>query len=230
MIEIKNIKMTFGKKAVLNNINLLFEPGIYGLMGPNGAGKTTLMRCIVGLLKPRDGKIELNENYIGYLPQHYGAFKDFTCFEMLDYYSTYRKQNIKREEIEEVLKDVHLLQEKDKKIKNLSGGMLRRLGIAQAILGNPSIIVLDEPLVGLDPEERMHMKEVLKKYSEEKIIIISSHIVNDIENMCNKFIIMNNGIIAFNGTKNELLLTAEAMKKTKINTIEEGYLCIIGNI
>lgn len=227
-IKVNNLNIYFGKKQILKNISFELENGIYGLMGPNGAGKTTLMRHLVGLMKAKEGTIEM-KGRIGYLSQHYGAFKDFTCLEMLDYYATYRKEEISREDLLELLKMVHLQNEADKKTKHLSGGMLRRLGIAQALLGNPDIIVLDEPLVGLDPEERVRIKSILKSLTENKIVIISTHIVEDIENICNQYLIMNQGNIIFRGNKEELLEYASQKADTTINTIEEGYLCIVQN-
>lgn len=220
--------MYFGKKQVLYNINLEIEKGVYGLMGPNGAGKTTLMRNLVGLVMSRDGCVKISGK-IGYLSQHYGAFKDFTCMEMLDYYATYRKENVDRAHLMEVLKKVHLDNEANKKIRHLSGGMLRRLGIAQALLGNPEVIILDEPLVGLDPEERVRTKDILKEFKEDRIVIISTHIVEDIENICDQYLVMNQGRIIFNGNKDKLLEVASKKSERVVETIEEGYLCIVRN-
>lgn len=227
-ITVNNLNMYFGKKQVLFDINFEIKNGIYGLMGPNGAGKTTLMRNLVGLMKAREGSVKI-DGKIGYLSQHYGAFKDFTCIEILDYYATYRKEKVDKIYLIDMLRKVHLESEADKKVKHLSGGMLRRLGIAQALLSNPDVIILDEPLVGLDPEERSRIKAVLKESGKEKIVIISTHIVEDIENACDKYLIMKKGRIVFSGDKERLLAMASNKSGKSVNTIEEGYLCIVQN-
>lgn len=227
-IKVNNLNVYFGKKHILNNITFELNNGIYGLMGPNGAGKTTLMRNLVGLMKAKTGTIE-TDGKIGYLSQIYGAFKDFSCLEMIDYYATYREEKISRAEVLELLKMVHLENEANKKIKYLSGGMLRRLGIAQALLGNPDIIILDEPLVGLDPEERLRVKSILKNLIDNKVVIISTHIVEDIENICNQYLIMNQGELIFAGNREELFEYASQKGNKTIDTIEEGYLCIVQN-
>lgn len=227
-VKVENLNMYFGKKQVLYDIHLDLEKGIYGLMGPNGAGKTTLMRILTGLLKSKEGQIRI-DGKLGYLSQHYGAFKDFTCLEMLDYYVTYRKEKMERSDLSELLEKVHLGEEKNKKIKNLSGGMLRRLGIAQSLLGNPDVIILDEPLVALDPEERVRIKEILKTLKEDKIVLISTHIVEDIDDVCNHYLIMKQGKMIFEGDKEALLNTAKDRSDKEIHSLEEGYLCIVQN-
>lgn len=232
MLEINNMTKKFGKKTVLNDISFTFENGIYGLLGPNGSGKTTIMRCITGLYKTpkntivyKDENEKENANFfseIGYLPQSFGMFKEITVKEMLELFANLKeipkKEN--EEEILRVLQMVNLSNEIDTKIGNLSGGMVRRVGIAQALLGDPKIMIFDEPTVGLDPEERLRFKNIISKLSKDKIIIISTHIVEDVEAICNKIIIMNKGNILVSGD-NEYIAN---LAKEKVYIVPENEL------
>lgn len=207
MLEINGVTKTFKKSIVLKNINLKLNQGVYGLLGPNGAGKTTLLRCIMGLY-PVDGgniiyqcmKENKKEDFlknIGYLPQTFGAFRELTPRELLHYFSYLKKiepSNI-LEQIYWALEIVNLSDKIDEKVKTLSGGMVRRLGIAQALLGSPEVLLFDEPTVGLDPEERIRFKNIISKISEGKIIIISTHIIEDVEALCDDIIVMDKGIV-----------------------------------
>lgn len=210
MIEIKNLSKKFNKQAALSNVNLLIEPGLHGLLGPNGAGKTTLFRCITGIINKDSGEINAPDN-ISYLPQHFGFYPYFKVGDALMYFSKLKgiANNAALEENELLLKKVNLLSEKNKKVKHLSGGMKRRLGIAIALQGNPSVLLVDEPTVGLDPEERMKFKQVLFDISQEISVIISTHIVSDLEGLCEKIIIMNKGEVLFHDNVEKLISSAE---------------------
>ena len=183
------------------------EGEILGILGPNGAGKTTFMRCLVNLINFDNGQIiiqgkniEKDKSYLkqmGYVPQKFGLFEEFTVYEVMEYFYALKnisKKSIK-DDIESILNLVNLENKKNDKIKTLSGGMVRRVGIAQALINNPRVIIFDEPTVGLDPEERIRFKNIVSKIKENKIIIISTHIVEDVEAVCDNIIIMNKGNI-----------------------------------
>ena len=210
MIEIKNLSKKFSKQLALNNVNLVIEAGIHGLLGPNGAGKTTLFRCITGIIEKDAGEI-IAPSDISYLPQHFGFYPYFKVKDAMMYFSKLKDipTDEARLENESLLKKVNLFSEKDKKVKHLSGGMQRRLGVAIALQGNPSVLLVDEPTVGLDPEERMNFKQVLFEISRDISVIISTHIVSDLEGLCEKIIIMNNGEILFHDSAEALIQAAE---------------------
>ncbi|WP_445505579.1 ABC transporter ATP-binding protein [Niallia sp. 03091] len=216
-LVLNNINKSFRGKQVLNNVSLQIK-GSFGLLGPNGAGKTTLMRIIATLEKQDNGSIHLEDiswenvkkvrNHIGYLPQHFSIYKNLTIKEVMNHFAILKGLTIKTNRnttIDNILSAVNLMNEREKKIKNLSGGMLRRLGIAQALLGNPKIIIVDEPTAGLDIEERVRFRQLLRKLSEDRIIIISSHIVEDLESTCNNIAIMKQGKVLQTGSRKELI-------------------------
>lgn len=216
MLKIKELKMSFKKKEILKGIDFSFTNGVYGILGPNGAGKTTLIRCIAGLYQPKHGKIlyngkpiEKSKNYlanIGYLPQSFGMFKELKPTDALMLLANLKgidKKAAKAEALR-VLDIVNLSDELDKNVGSFSGGMLRRLGIAQAFLGDPEIIIFDEPTAGLDPEERIRFKNIISCISKEKTVIISTHIVEDVEAVCDKILIMNDGKVLKSGTCGEI--------------------------
>ncbi|MBP3615793.1 MAG: ATP-binding cassette domain-containing protein [Alphaproteobacteria bacterium] len=220
MIELAHVTKKYGKKTVLDDVSLTLEKGCYGLLGPNGAGKTTLIQSTLGIIRINKGSIQRKKDKdVGYLPQKLTFFEEATVNEMLYYFTTVKKIEKKdREiEIERVLKKVNLLEKKDERIKKLSGGMKQRMGIAQAILGDPQLIMLDEPTVGLDPEERKRFKELIVNMKEEKTVLISSHIVSDIEEICDRVIIMNQGKI----------IQDRALEKMEL---EKYYLETVNNI
>lgn len=208
MIHIKNLIKKYGKLEVLNINDLTISPGIIGLLGPNGAGKTTLLRCIVGVIKPTKGTITMSDDIgIGYLPQNFDLFRELKVYEMMEFFCILKKipKNEITASIDNVLSLVNLSDKKYMFVKSLSGGMIRRLGIAQAILGNPKIIILDEPTAGLDPEERSRFINIIKKISVDKTILISTHVVSDVWQICNSILIMNHGMIIENSNKFKLI-------------------------
>jgi len=196
-IVIDNVSKRFGKKQALSNISLTLTPGIYGLLGQNGAGKTTLMRCMTDIYKPTEGSIayEDTDKEIGYLPQKFGLFKELTVRQMLKYLAALKgiADDKLEAEAERVCGLVNLSDVYGKRVQTLSGGMVRRLGIAQALLGDPDVIIVDEPTAGLDPEERMRFKNIIAALPKDKIVLISTHIVDDIDALCSKLIVLHKG-------------------------------------
>lgn len=230
-IVLKNITKKYKNKEVLSHFNFEFDNKIYAFIGHNGSGKSTLMRIITGLIEPTQGEVIFYQNdkiidykkvKFGYLSQEFNAFKEFTVYEQLEYFAIMKKINKKvySNEIKKVLMEVNLWENKDVKCKNLSGGMIRRLGIAQTLLGSPDIIILDEPVVGLDPDERMRFMEIIKSIQLDIPIIFSTHIIDDISSLSPEIIFFKNGQIKFNGSSSQFIDIA----KGKI------YLCSRENL
>lgn len=227
-IEIKNINKFYGKKQALYDINLSIGQGMFGLLGRNGAGKTTLMKVLATLLQKKSGTITIcgvpieNEKeirkIIGYLPQEFSMYPSMNLCEAMDYLAILSGLGKKerKERIELLLQKVNLTEHRRKKVKALSGGMKRRLGIAQALLHDPKVLIVDEPTAGLDPEERIRFRNLLSEIAQERIVILSTHIVGDIEATCEKIAIMDNGRVLYHGTVDELLKAASGKVFTKI--------------
>lgn len=219
-IVLKNITKKYKNKEVLSHLNFEFDNKIYAFIGHNGSGKSTLMRIITGLIEPTQGEVIFYQNdkiidykkvKFGYLSQEFNAFKEFTVYEQLEYFAIMKKINKKvyPNEIKKVLVEVNLWENKDVKCKNLSGGMIRRLGIAQTLLGSPDIIILDEPVVGLDPDERMRFMEIIKSIQLDIPIIFSTHIIDDISSLSPEIILFKNGQIKFNGSSSQFIDSAK---------------------
>lgn len=245
-LTIQKLTKTYHQKVAVDHVSVNFQPGIIGLLGANGSGKTTLMRMLVDVLKPTQGDILWNnhsihaniEEYlscVGYLPQHVGAYPSFKVYEFLEYMGALKglKPAYTKQRIDDLLKELHLTDQKNKKIKTLSGGMKQRLGIAQAMLNDPDILILDEPTVGLDPKERNQFSMLLSKISENKIILLSTHIVSDIENIAHKVLIMKEGSFIDYDTPENLLQQLEGNVYEKKVTIKElselSKTCVICN-
>lgn len=226
-IEIRNLSKSYGKKPVLKDINLTIQQGMFGLLGRNGAGKTTLMKTLVTLLQKQEGSITLcgipveQEKEIrkitGYLPQEFSVYPSMKVREAMDYLGVLSGiETIERKKrTEQLLAQVNLLEHKDKKVKALSGGMKRRLGIAQALLNQSKVLIVDEPTAGLDPEERIRFRNLLCEVAEERIVILSTHIVGDIEATCENIGILNEGNLIYQGTVEQLLNQAEGKVFTR---------------
>lgn len=217
-LELINVNKTFKEKIAVQNINLTLQNGVYGLLGENGAGKTTLMRIICGILEPTQGKIlcdgrEIEKmggeyrNLLGYLPQDFGYYEDFSAYRFLNYMAALKAipKDYARERIDELLNIVDLMEVKNKKLKTFSGGMLRRVGIAQALLNDPEILILDEPTSGLDPKERVRFRNIISSLGKNRIIILSTHIVSDVEYIADRIMIMKNGEMIRTKTAAEML-------------------------
>ena len=205
-LQLQNLSKQYGTKCAVDNVNVSLTAGVYGLLGANGAGKTTLMRMICGVLKPTSGSIclngktigELGEQYythLGYMPQDFGFYPDFTAREFMLYMAAVKGLDKKqaKSRTDSLLRMVNLSDVADKKIKSFSGGMKQRLGIAQAELNNPSILILDEPTAGLDPKERVRFRNLISDFAKEKIVILSTHIVSDVSYIADTILMMKNG-------------------------------------
>lgn len=224
-IEIQNLTQVYrnGNRA-LKDVNLVIENGMFGLLGPNGAGKSTLMKILVTLMKPSQGLIKVNDfdlqknrrqvrSVLGYLPQDFRFFAKLSTWEFLDYSARLaglKSKKLRNDEVERMLEEVGLFDVRDRKANKLSGGMKRRLGIAQALIGDPKIVIVDEPTTGLDPDERIRFRNLLSKMAEkEMIIILSTHIVGDISSTCNDMALLNHGQLVFDGPPDQLIAKAK---------------------
>ncbi|UCE06077.1 MAG: ABC transporter ATP-binding protein [bacterium] len=228
----------------LKDVNLEIESGMFGLLGPNGAGKTTLMRILVTLMKPSTGNVKVDDfdlqknrreirAMLGYLPQDFRFFTKLRTWEFLDYVASLaglREGRARKKAVDEMLESVGLYEARDRMANKLSGGMKRRLGIAQALIGDPKIVVVDEPTTGLDPEERIRFRNLLAEMSQRDIVIIlSTHIVGDISSTCNNMALLNDGKVVFNEAPDKLIEKAkgnvwliEALD-SELDTIKEKY-------
>lgn len=205
-LQLQNLSKRYGTKCAVDNVNICLTKGVYGLLGANGAGKTTLMRMISGVLKPTTGTICLNgerieklgERYyehLGYMPQDFGFYPDFTAREFMLYMAAVKglSKSRAKKSTDDLLCMVNLSDVSDKKIKSFSGGMKQRLGIAQAQLNSPSILILDEPTAGLDPKERIRFRNLISDFAKEKIVILSTHIVSDVSYIADTILMMKDG-------------------------------------
>lgn len=211
-IVIKGLSKSYdGKKDALNSLDLVIPNGMFGILGRNGSGKSTLMNIIATILQPSKGTVTINgieiknsqkiRQMIGYLPQDFDFYPNMKVSEVLYYLGFLSKINQKDFDkyVDLILRKVNLIDYKNKKVKSLSGGMKKRLGIAQAILHDPKVIIVDEPTAGLDPEERVRIRNLLSDLAENKIVIISTHIVSDIESTCNRIAILDKGSLVYKG-------------------------------
>ena len=216
-LELVNVQKSFKEKMAVKEISVCLQHGIYGLLGENGAGKTTLMRMICGILEPTQGSILCDgmriqemggafRSLLGYLPQDFGYYEDFSAYRFLHYMAALKAipEDYAKNKIDELLEVVDLTAVKDKKLKTFSGGMIRRIGIAQALLNNPEILILDEPTSGLDPKERVRFRNIISSLGKNRIIILSTHIVSDVEYIADSIMIMKNGKMIRTGTEEEL--------------------------
>lgn len=220
-IVIKNLSKNYGRKAALKNVSVTIHSGMYGLLGRNGAGKTSLMRILATLSVPSGGEVSMNgisiketgkiREIIGYLPQDFSFYRNMSVYDAMDYLSLLSNlpDKIRKERIVSLLEQVNLKENMRTKIKALSGGMRQRLGIAQALLHDPQILIVDEPTAGLDPEERIRFRNLLSEFAEDRIVILSTHISSDVEASCENIGVLDNGKMIWNGATEELVKQAE---------------------
>lgn len=236
MLEIQEVSKSYGKKQALNHMSIKMTPGVYGILGPNGAGKSTLMKIITDNLVPDSGQVLWNGNTIfkknrayrkilGYAPQQQGLYDNFTGRKFLGYMAALKEipKNQVENEIETVAKRVNLQDRLEDKIKNYSGGMKQRLLVAQAFMGEPELLVLDEPTAGLDPKERVRVRETLEEIAGNKIILVATHVVSDIESIAKEIIILKQGeLVAMDSPENLI------EKFAKGEDLEQVYMNIFG--
>jgi ABC-2 type transport system ATP-binding protein len=243
-IVIDNLSKRYGKKEAIKNLSLKIPSGMYGLLGRNGAGKTSLTQILAALSVPTNGDIWLNgvsiketakiREMVGYLPQDFSMYRSMTVLGAMDYLGLLSDipKEIRKERIDELLEKVNLKDNAKTKIKALSGGMKRRLGIAQALLNNPQILIVDEPTTGLDPEERIRFRNLLSDFADDRIVLLSTHIASDIESICDGVAVLNDGRLLFHGSTEELIRRADGKiylitaSKELDRHIKEKYVCL----
>ncbi|MCM1467612.1 MAG: ABC transporter ATP-binding protein [Alistipes sp.] len=221
-LSLDRLTKHYGRKIAVDQVSAILKPGVYGLLGANGAGKTTLMRMMCAILEPTfgevflDGKdvISMGEDYrnvLGYLPQDFGYYPNYTAMEFLMYISALKgiPKKIAKNRTEELLEEMDLSHVAGKKLKTFSGGMKQRIGIAQALLNNPQILILDEPTAGLDPKERVRFRNLISDYAGDKIVILSTHIVSDIEAIADEVLLMKQGKFVLQGSVSDLVKKAD---------------------
>ncbi|MFH6969339.1 ABC transporter ATP-binding protein [Flavobacterium sp. FlaQc-28] len=250
-LSIQNLSKTYenGTKAI-DQLSLEITNGMFGLLGPNGAGKSTLMRTIAALQEPTAGIIEFNginilENpmfirqNLGYLPQEFGVYPKISTYRLLDHLAVLKGIVDKKERHDQILyllQQTNLLQHKDKAVYSFSGGMRQRFGIAQALLGNPKIIIVDEPTAGLDPEERNRFNNLLSEIGENIIVVLSTHIVEDVRDLCPKMAIISNGKLILEGKPNEAIdslkdkIWMKAIEKAELKEHQSNFNIISSNL
>ncbi|AMG64370.1 MULTISPECIES: ABC transporter ATP-binding protein [Staphylococcus] len=244
-IVIKDVNKTYDRKTyALKNINLEINNGMFGILGRNGSGKSTLMNMLSTILQQSSGTIEINNisltqtkqirKMIGYLPQDFDFYPNMKVKETLYYLgflSGIPKANLKIN-VAASLEKVNLVEHQNKKVKSLSGGMKKRLGIAQAIIHNPQVLIVDEPTAGLDPEERVRLRHLLSNLAKDKIVIISTHIVSDIESTCENIAILDKGVIAYKGSIKNLIELSDnkvyeiTISPSKLNQLKKNNIFI----
>ena len=240
-IVIKNLSKNYGRKAALKNVSVTIHSGMYGLLGRNGAGKTSLMRILATLSVPSGGEVSMNgipinetgkiREILGYLSQNFSFYRNMSVYDAMDYLGLLSNlpDKIRKERIASLLEQVNLKENMRTKIKALSGGMKQRLGIAQALLHDPQILIVDEPTAGLDPEERIRFRNMLSEFAEDRIVILSTHISSDVETSCENIGVLDNGKMIWNGAAEELIKQAEgkvyliSAEKKQDKIIREKY-------
>lgn len=237
MLEVRNLTKTYrGGVKALAGLDLTIASGMFGLLGPNGAGKSSFMRTLAGLQLPDAGSIRFDgidvledpfalRRRLGYLPQSFGAYPFVSCKSLLKHMAVLKglpNDKATADQIDELLEVTNLTQHAGRAVSNFSGGMRQRFGIAQALLGNPDLLILDEPTAGLDPEERLRLYNLLSQLSDERIVLLSTHIVDDVEQLCQEVAIIREGRIVAQGDTNALVGTFEGRIWQGAGDTDEG--------
>ena len=246
-LKIKNLTKKYANGVqAMNDISLEIENGMFGLLGPNGAGKSTLMKTIVGLQKPDQGSLNFNDidivenstfikTHLGYLPQDFGVYQNISAYDLLNHLAILKGMNDKKsrkEQILALLEKTNLLEHKNKAVSTYSGGMRQRFGVAQALLGNPKIIIVDEPTAGLDPEERNRFNNLLSEIGENIIVILSTHLVEDVRNLCTKMAIVDKGELLICGNPEQFIdningkIWKKSIDKNELSDYQSKYKII----
>ncbi|BEL10602.1 ABC transporter ATP-binding protein [Actinoplanes sichuanensis] len=225
VVAVQGLAKHYGATTALGSVDLEITVGVTGLLGPNGAGKSTLLRCLATALAPDSGTIRVGgldpsvaaqrtevRRRIGYLPQNPGLYPNFTAYDLLDYVAVLKEitdSRQRRAEVRRVLDEVELTDRAKTKVRKLSGGMRQRLGLAQALLGDPELVILDEPTVGLDPEQRMLFRALISRLGERRTVLLSTHQTEDVGALCERVVVMSGGRVVFEGSPRELAGVAE---------------------
>lgn len=240
-VRIQGLRQTFGKTQVLMGLDLEIGPGVFGLLGPNGAGKTTLLRTLATTLDPDEGSVRLLgydaakpkerrevRRRLGYLPQALGYYPNFTVFEFVEYFALLKEMPSRgvRPAVVRAIERVDLGEQAKKKLKTLSGGMLRRVGIAQAIVNDPVLLLLDEPTAGLDPEQRVSFRALLREFGNQAVVVVSTHLIEDVAAACTDVGLLERGSLVFRGTP-EMLIAAGDGHAAGDSPLERGYTRIL---
>ena len=241
-LSLDRLTKQYGRKIAVDCVSATLKPGVYGLLGANGAGKTTLMRMLCAVLESTSGEVLLDgkevtsmgadyRNVLGYLPQDFGYYPNYTAVEFLMYIAALKgiPKNVAKKRVTELLEVVDLSHVANKKVKTFSGGMKQRVGIAQALLNNPKILILDEPTAGLDPKERINFRNMLAELSKDKIILLATHIVSDIECIADEVILLKKGNLVKKDTP-EALMKSVSDKVFEIRGTKEELLALQHNV
>lgn len=246
-LKLKNVSKEFDGVSAVSGVSVAMRKGVYGLLGVNGAGKTTLMRMLCTLIRPTAGEIlwdgsdilEMGADYrdiLGYLPQDFGYYPDLSVTDYMMYIASIKgiRPGAARKRTRQLLGQVGMAKYEKRKMKTLSGGMVRRVGIAQAMLNNPKVLVLDEPTAGLDPNERIRFRNLISELAEDRLVLLSTHIVSDVEFIANQIMLMKSGKIFYQGTTEKLLSSMDesvwhcTVPKREVNDLVRRYL--VGNV
>jgi ABC-2 type transport system ATP-binding protein len=240
-VEVRDLVVRFGKRTALAGLDLELDTGVHGLLGPNGAGKTTLMRVLATIARPTSGRVSVLEQdlanqralrgvrrRLGYLPQQFGYYPRFTVREFVEYFAWLKEMppDAVPLAVDRAIERVGLTNRADDKLKKLSGGMLRRVGIAQAIVNDPDVLLLDEPTAGLDPEQRVNFRELLRVIGVDACVLVSTHLVEDVTAACSHVTLVNEGRAVFRGTPDDLIAAGEGTLDGD-SPIERGYTAVL---
>lgn len=237
-LELRSVSKYYrGQKTALSNVSLCLEsPGLVGLVGPNGAGKSTLMKLLTANLLPSHGELLLDGSsllsqekklkaILGYLPQEFGLFEDLTVSQFLDYMAALKQLRTSgiSDELDRVIAATNLQEKRRARIRTLSGGQKQRVGIAQALLGDPQLMILDEPTVGLDPAERVAFRNLFSKNAADKLVILSTHIIEDVQSVCNRLLVLDRAVVLYDGTPEGL------MEQQQQGSLESAYMKLMSS-